>query len=529
MNEHQEFRGYGRFLDDVQGGVDVEAVIRGAGSSRPDPRRRRLVLAIAAFVAVLASPIVYVLVIDDPSDPAEQPAPPEENLGYDDLAPPTSRPEFLDEEQLDGSVRFHESVGCVSDTSSRLTRVAASGVIAWSVPLPWVGEPFVYDADTVVSVTRTERPSLIALDVESGAALWQRFVDDIGGVYLAALDDVVVLRSGIRGDDETLRGFDIRSGAEVWTRPVEDRGALAVVDGQLIHSDVTGVSSLDPGTGEPRWEVPFPEAEEISIVLQEGAGGRVGTPTEDLFVRAWPATVHRLDPATGEILWSWTAQDERISVSLHAEVDGVLAFTTGFSYSAGDDPPADGSTETIGALDVGTGALLWARPGGDRARLAGSYWSVSPGYLDSETSFEEVPGGLFDARTGELVGNPVDPGVAAGGDGYVVVAAWDDSTGGREQWLIDPTTGDDVWRPDVAVETVDLVQRVGDLLLVAGFRGRPADAPDSVPEGFLWALDADTFDEQFTFEAEDRMTLPVLATDNGDVLVTSGEPEVSCE
>ncbi|MEZ5246496.1 MAG: PQQ-binding-like beta-propeller repeat protein [Acidimicrobiales bacterium] len=489
-------------------------------------------LAIAAFVAVLAVPIVYFLVTDEPSDPAEQPAPPEENLGYDDLAPPTSRPVFLDEQQLGGSLRFHDSVGCVGNASSRLTRISPDGVASWSVPLPWIGEPFVRDGDTVVSVTATERPSLFALDVASGAALWQRFVDDIGGVFLAAVDDVVVLQAGIRGEDEMLRGFDIRTGVELWTRAVERWGALALVDGHLIHSDVSGVSSIDPVSGAVLWDVPFADAEEISIVLQEGVGGRVGTPTEGLFVRAWPATVHRLDPASGEILWSWTAQDERVSVSLQAEIDRVLAFTTGFSYSSSDDPPADGSTDTIGALDVETGEVIWSRPGGDRARLDGPYWSVSPGYLESETSFEELPGGIFDAVTGEVLGEWSDADSASirgGGDGYLVVAEWDEATGSRQEWLVDPASGEDAWRPDAPVEGIDLVQRVGDLLLVTGFREGPWDQSDSTPEGFLWAIDADTLDERFTFETEDRMTHPVLPMDGGDLLVTSGEPEVFCD
>ena len=532
MTQPPDLRAYGRFLEDVQGTVDIDAAMRRAGSTGPDPRRRRLVVAIVVFVALLAAPVVYLLVVDDSSDPAEQPAPPEENLGYDDLAPPTSRPVFLDEQLLGGSLRFHDSVGCVANASSRLTRISPDGVASWSVPLPWLGQPFVRDGDTVVSVTATERPSLFALDVESGAALWQRFVDDIGGVFLAAVDDVVVLRAEIRGDNEMLRGFDLRTGAELWSRPVERWGALALIDGHLIHSDVSGVSSIDPGSGTVRWDVPFTEAEEISIVLQEGVGGRVGTPSEDLFVRAWPATVHRLDPAAGETLWSWTAPDERVSVALHAEVDGVLAFSTGFSYSAGDEPPADGSTDTIGALDVETGEVLWTRPSGDQARLDGSFWSVPPGVLESDSTFAEVPGGIFDAATGEVVrnGSDVESTSSGGGaDGYLVVEAFDEAIARREDRLTDPATGEQVWRPDDPIEEIDLVQRVGDLLLVTGFRQRPRDATAPTPEGFLWALDATTLEERFTFETEDRMTHPVLVMENGDLLVTSGEPEVFCD
>jgi outer membrane protein assembly factor BamB len=450
------------------------------------------------------------------------------------LTPTTGSAEFLDEERLGGSFRFHTPVGCVADApASRLTRLTAAGEVVWFERLPWSEGLVVRDGDMAASIGATERPSIFALDVERGVPAWQRFVDGIDGRGLAAVDGVVVIQASVPGAGETLRGYDTRSGAELWRRAVGGRGSLTIVAGGLIHADPTGVSSIDPGTGGARWHRSFGEVDAESIARRHGADGRVDASTDGLFVRVFPATVHRLDPRTGDIIWSWTADDDRIFVSFHAEVAGHLAFaTTALAEAAGDAPPGAGPTESIGALDGETGELLWSRPGAARARFEGSEWSVSPESGDTASAGVPDRGGRFDAITGaaapDRFADDARALVREAAEGHLIVTAHDENLSPVEEWVIDATTGAEVWRPADPVERIDLVQPVHDLLIVTGHRPHSTGAP-TAPEGILWALDADTQELRFEFASPDRMRRPVFALEDGGLLVFSHEPELLCD
>lgn len=536
MNEHPDLRAYGRFLDDVQGSVDVDAVMRGAGSTHPDPRRRRLVLAIAAFVAVLAVPIVYVLVIDDPSDPAEQPAPPEENLGYDDLAPPTSRPVFLSADELRTGVVVHPADGgCNDGATGQIARVRPDGTVSWSLDTSWTRRSVMVEDGIVVGMTLGERPSVVAIEATQGTPLWQRYFDELSLTSLVTIDGVAVMSFQIRGEAPALVAYDVRNGVERWQQQVDAGAFLVTPDGALVVAERDRVRRIDPADGSTLWTVAFAADEEISVAAQFGGDGLVADPGDALLVRAWPATISRIDPSSGEELWTWTASDDRVSVSVHTVLEGVVVFEQGFSHSTGDERPLDNSTERVAALDLATGSLLWDRVTAEYRTFDGHHW-ISERWWNEETGMEN-PGRIIDAVTGVVVrefaaGERMEGRVSPGGAGLVVLR---DVSGGLSDFeppnvaLVSPGNLEVFWELPPEFESVAFVERIGDVVFV----GTPVSTNTSVitadPGGTLWAINALTGAEVWRLQLRDPFPRAPIPLPEGDLIVVASDPAIFCD
>lgn len=124
------------------------------------------------------------------------------DLGYDELTAPTAPPRVLDPDGLVEGFVIAPTEGCSQGALSQLSRVdPASGEPEWVVELPWISRDGVVAAGAWIGWSGAERSSLVAVDIDTGAALWQRFTDETNLVRLSAGSGAVVALSRPRGED----------------------------------------------------------------------------------------------------------------------------------------------------------------------------------------------------------------------------------------------------------------------------------------------------------------------------------------
>lgn len=149
------------------------------------------------------------------------------------------------------------------------------------------------------------RGGLVALDASSGAVRW-RSSDDGPPVTRPALRDRLAYVGQYGG---TVRALDVADGSERWRASVPERRVLAptALADAVVVPDRTGVTALDPGSGDRLWrhrlegadvDAPVAATEGTVVVATElGVDGLDG--------------VLALDAATGERRWSRPDVDAR--------------------------------------------------------------------------------------------------------------------------------------------------------------------------------------------------------------------------
>ncbi len=189
---------------------------------------------------------------------------------------------------------------------------AATGEVRWNSPVDGAGLPFALDNPGAAADGRAHvglENAVRTLDAATGATLWERPLTDLKTVTAAGA--TVYGTGGAPTGESTLVAFDAASGQERWRRTVEDRyGRIAVHDGTVYvdGGHGAGLSALDAGTGEPRWELgrdtPYTRAMYGTAPVVAGdtcyiGGIRIGGLDAD------PAfTLFAHDTATGEERWS---------------------------------------------------------------------------------------------------------------------------------------------------------------------------------------------------------------------------------
>jgi outer membrane protein assembly factor BamB len=252
----------------------------------------------------------------------------------------------------------------------------ASGKVVWSMN---TGSSSVTVDGQAVYVTQALGGSsaqgpmddvLTALDRTTGAQRWQ--LHGLGGVAL--FGDLLYARSF--SSPETLSALDTATGAVHWTRPMESQDAsLSVIGMTLYMAGQSGVSALDPSTGQERWHYDTPGALSWGTGIDgEGATLCLGYHDQN--------TEHivGVDAATGVQRWT-----HDMSVPSGGTI-GFGGFGGGACYARTDRPNAGGSV--LSRVDAATGTTTWTVDEGGQE--FGAPLSIFADAIYAETSADRM-------------------------------------------------------------------------------------------------------------------------------------------
>lgn len=266
---------------------------------------------------------------------------------------------------------------------------------------------------------------LHAFDAESGDRLWQHELGSIrydrrgeawgthGRYHPIYVLDGRVHTLTVDPGLQTLVALDPSTGDVAWRQ--EGVAAGVETDGERLYvgyregedrTDAGGVLALDPATGETVWTRPNGDLygqQRVSLV----ANGRMYAARIAPLGNDAVATVHALDAASGEELWSELASgNSRIDpVAVYPESETLVAQTWS-PFDESDAPKIQGIDDT-------TGDTRWA-VSSDRL---GPTWSV---YAGERNLYVHSAGG-FSAYPGDTLHGPETQGFfpqAAWGRGY---------------------------------------------------------------------------------------------------------------
>ncbi len=176
-----------------------------------------------------------------------------------------------------------------------------------------------YDGETVAVMTQDNELVAIA----QGKVQWRvRLPARAFSAPLVAGRRVFVLAG-----DRSVAAYDARNGARLWTQAargteplvLQQPGVLLAVGDTLVVGLGARLSGLNPGNGQPRWEVPVASARgvnEIERLLDlVGPAARV---QGDVCVRAFQSAVACVDAQRGALRWTKPANG---AVGLAADAD----------------------------------------------------------------------------------------------------------------------------------------------------------------------------------------------------------------
>ena len=223
------------------------------------------------------------------------------------------------------------------------------------------------DGDRVYVLGATGR--LLCLDVETGAVQWETdYVEDYGtyippwGLSSAPLVDGDRLIALVGGEPEALVvAFDKRTGVEIWrSLNVEsDVGHAQPViyeaggTRQLIVWHPSGLSSLDPETGDVYWEQEWETQDGVTVATPVRSGNYLLV--SQLY---YGSLMMRLsaDQPSARLLWQGSSRSYEPD-----ETDGLHSMIT-TPIIIGDYVYGVGSHGELRGLDARTGDRLWMSP-----------------------------------------------------------------------------------------------------------------------------------------------------------------------
>lgn len=192
--------------------------------------------------------------------------------------------------------------------------------------------------------------NLTAVDAESGRRAWRYDADVLlsgGPTWGSGL----VVAGGIDGD---VIAVDAETGSARWRARVssEVMAAPAIQDGVVVVRSLDGrVYGLDAADGARRWVfdrgVPL-----LSVRGNARPLARAGL----VFIGYDSGKIAALRAETGELLWEETlaAPQGRSELERMVDIDGAMAIVASELYAVGFQG-------RLGALDVSSGRVLWAR------------------------------------------------------------------------------------------------------------------------------------------------------------------------
>ncbi len=391
---------------------------------------------------------------------------------------------------------------CVAGDASLMSlRNPATGEETWSFPIPRPGDESVVDGSEVFFSFRWDRgqhPGIAAIDLESQAPLWQRFLGtEVEQMKLFSSTLIVVT-----SDD--VRAIDTSTGADIWIHSSQFDFSEVVLGNDTAYTlDSVGAHAIDFATGKELWELPIERADTLAAddqTLAVAAGTRLVAVDLSSKRRIMDLDVTRL--GAGEL---WVTES-------------TVAYELAPSIAPGGG---------VAALDRASGAELW------RATSTGDpLWVEGNGQLISSTAADEPTPELrfvllaLDGRTGQelwripAAAQAFESVVGTAPNRIVAVDPHPTATGLQRVRLINSVTGDAIWsvtsgtffnRAEVVSDSdVALFDSSGSL---SGHRGTVSMATGNTDS---WVA---TYDDGIA-------QAPVI-TDYG-VLVVSGERRPTC-
>ena len=230
---------------------------------------------------------------------------------------------------------------------------ATNGDTLWSyeVAIHWSHSPAAADGIVYVGSTSVYpgATALHALDANTGSQLWSHGTNsDVHSPVVA--DGVVYFESDIWGSpDNHLHAIDAASGELLWTIRVEE--SLHIFSVPFLADRIVGFVSrvydspdtlfaLDTTSSEPVWKFESTEETLMSAILAEdivyvGTHYRESTSAcrgVDCDRRTDRGRLYALDAATGEVIWRYGTQEDRVWGATVA--DDVVYFFSGDAYAS---------------------------------------------------------------------------------------------------------------------------------------------------------------------------------------------------
>jgi|GEM_PF-2162577 len=325
--------------------------------------------------------------------------------------------------------------------------------IAWEYETnePTESSPTVADGTVYITVGVGSGTSsaLYALDAETGDKEWEHSLIQ-GEASPTIVDGTVYVGDSVSGN---VYALDADTGDTVWSESIGTgvRGAPHVVDGHVYVSGFGvndgGLFALDADTGDQVWHY-------------DETVGVEGSPTWDdgtLYVadRLGQGGIHAVDAETGDQEWFFEKWEAVASSAL--VTDGTVYFPTASSGSAG-----------VYAVDAETG--------------------------DQEWFFDDFEGAAY------------MEGSATADDGTIYVgtignngSAWGGGQENSTLYALDGDTGDVEWEFNDVNRSIASTPTVHDNVVYVG-GGYDRGFDDAIENGTMFALDASTGDELFTFD-----------------------------
>ena len=287
--------------------------------------------------------------------------------------------------------------------------------VRWRAPIssgysgPTVAAGRVYVSDRLTEPAEAER--VLSFDAQTGRQLWTysydcRYVDvdyTAGPRASISVEDGRAYALGTMGH---LTCLDAATGSVLWHRdllteyaarpPIWGIAAAPLVDGELVivmigGSDGACLVGLDRKTGAERWRALDDKASYSAPIIVQQAGRRV--------LVCWTGGhVAGLDPSSGEVLWKYPFEPNRMVINVPTPVvDGDRLFVTAFY---------DGSLMLrLHASELGVGEI-WRRRGRSERNTDALHAMISTpllrgDYVYGVDSYGELR--CLDARSGDRV------------------------------------------------------------------------------------------------------------------------------
>lgn len=260
-----------------------------------------------------------------------------------------------------------------------------------------------------------------AVDPETGDAAWARTVDGTVAAdgLLATAERLFV---GTEGG--TVHCLSVADGESLWSTPVGAAVEGLAEGGPLVVGTAGALYGLDPAEGAVRWRTPIDDDgnsgadHPVPPVVEGGAA-----------IGSRGATVVALAPDSGEVEW----------------VDRRPADDAVWRLAVADDVVVVAGERTTAALTVADGAPLWThRSGTTRLTTAAGSSVYAMGAngtvaLDPESGRVERSLSVRPTAVGGLGAGEVEPH-------GTVLAVSGELDGTPTLLVVDPTSGDDLWR-----------------------------------------------------------------------------------
>ncbi len=313
--------------------------------------------------------------------------------------------------------------------------------LLWHFPTkdPVAGAPTVFDGVLYFS---SEDHHVYALDAATGDQLWKFETGDVVWSTPTVTDDAVYFGS----DDEYVYALDRKTGELLWEHHTRDWVEYSVPASEGVVYIKSGtyekreIQARDGTTGDLLWAVEMPETKRPPEAIGANVYVLSSGKSADEF--------HALDASTGERLWVLNIED----VEYPPAVTGGIVYFTGW--------------DTVYAADEATGDILWSYEAEEGPT------NSSPVVEDGICYF--APEGRFyalDAETGQVLWSysddypiPMTPTVA---DGLVYVATYK-----TEQFhALDAATGETVWSRGMLDDDLRSLAVVDGVLYAEGWDG----------------------------------------------------------